>query len=114
MGDEKKKSGRKYTPRILSGIQPTGELTLGNYLGAIRNWVALQEAGPECFYCVVDYHAITVEYDPKELRTRSLEMARDLLACGINPERSTLFIQSHVREHLELMESTSTPYLLEK
>ena len=95
-------SGKEFAPRVLSGIQPTGEMTIGNYFGAARNWVALQETQYECFYCVVDYHAITMEYEPKELRRRTLEMARDLLACGIDPGRSTLFVQSQVPEHLEL------------
>jgi tryptophanyl-tRNA synthetase len=93
---------KRFPPRVLSGIQPTGEMTIGNYLGAVRNWVALQDTDYECFYCVVDYHAITVEYDPKVLRRRTLEMTRDLLACGIDPGRSTLFVQSDVPEHVEL------------
>jgi len=87
--------------RVFSGIQPTGELHLGNYFGAIRTWVHLQE-GYDCVYCIVDYHAITVDYDPKELPRRTLAMAMDLLACGIDPERSILFVQSHVPEHTEL------------
>jgi tryptophanyl-tRNA synthetase len=93
---------RRFPPRILSGIQPTGELTIGNYLGAVRNWVNLQDTDRECFYCVVDYHAITVEYDTEQLAPRTLDMARDLLACGIDPQKSTLFVQSQVPEHLEL------------
>jgi tryptophanyl-tRNA synthetase len=99
---ENQESTRAYAPRILSGIQPSGELTLGNYFGAIRNWVELQDSDSECFYCVVDYHAITVEHDPEELKRRTLGMAQDLLACGVDPERSTLFIQSQVPEHAEL------------
>ena len=87
--------------RIFSGIQPTGELHLGNYFGAIVRWVELQ-AEYECIYSIVDYHAITVDYDAKELPKRTLAMAMDLLACGIDPERSILFVQSHVPEHTEL------------
>ncbi len=86
---------------VFSGIQPSGELHLGNYLGAVRNWVALQDTH-RCWFSVVDYHAITQDYDAKVLRKRSVEMATDLLACGIDPERTVLFIQSQVREHTEL------------
>src|SRR5439155_16335130 len=78
---------------VFSGIQPSGELHLGNYLGAVRNWVALQDEY-RCFFCIVDYHAITQDYDPEILSQRTLEMATDLLACGIDPERSVLFVQS--------------------
>jgi len=87
--------------RVFSGIQPSGELHLGNYLGAIRNWVALQDRH-ECFFCIVDYHAITQDFDPAALETRTFEMAVSLLAAGIDPERCALFVQSHVREHTEL------------
>jgi tryptophanyl-tRNA synthetase len=86
---------------VFSGIQPSGELHLGNYLGAIRNWVELQNSY-RCFYCIVDYHAITQPYEPAELPRRVREMAIDLLACGVDPERATLFVQSHVPEHTEL------------
>src|SRR5687768_2704670 len=86
---------------VFSGIQPSGELHLGNYLGAIRNWVSLQEQY-RCFFCVVDYHAITQTYDAKEMPRRVFEMVVDLLALGVDPERSTLFIQSMVPEHSEL------------
>ena len=86
---------------VFSGIQPSGELHLGNYLGAVRNWVALQDKY-HCFFCIVDYHAITQDYDPAVLSHRTLEMATDLLACGIDPERSVLFVQSSVPEHTEL------------
>jgi len=86
---------------IFSGIQPSGELHLGNYLGAIRNWVALQSSY-RCFYCVVDYHAITQPFDPATLSARVRDMASDLLACGIDPARATLFVQSAVPEHTEL------------
>ena len=86
---------------VFSGIQPSGELHLGNYLGAVRNWVALQDEY-RCFFCIVDYHAITQDYDPEILSQRTLEMGTDLLACGIDPERSVLFVQSSVPEHTEL------------
>ena len=89
-------------PRVLSGIQPTADsFHLGNYLGALRQWVALQE-GHEAFYCVVDLHAITVEQDPAVLRRRTLVSAAQLLAIGVDPGRSTLFVQSHVPEHAQL------------
>ncbi len=87
--------------RIFSGIQPTGTLHIGNYFGAIRHWSALQ-AEHECVYCIVDYHAITIEVDPATLRDASRSMALDLIACGIDPERSILFVQSAVPEHTEL------------
>ncbi len=86
---------------VFSGIQPSGELHLGNYLGAVRNWVALQETH-FCFICIVDYHAITQDYEPKQMVSRVHDMAVDLLSCGIDPDRSVLFIQSNVREHTEL------------
>lgn len=87
--------------RVFSGIQPSGELHLGNYLGAVKHWVDLQ-VRHECFICVVDYHAITQEYDPGELEVRTLDMAVGLLAAGIDPEKCVLFVQSHVQEHTEL------------
>ncbi len=100
--------------RVFSGIQPTGSLHLGNYLGAIKNWVALQDRDDfERIYCVVDYHAITVEYDAGHLAERTLGMVRDLLACGLDPERSAIFAQSQVPEHTELawiFQATSTSY----
>ena len=89
--------------RVFSGIQPSGTLHLGNYLGAVRNWVDLQERQDlERIYCVVDYHAITVDYEPKDLAQKTVNLARDLLACGLDPERSALFVQSDVPEHAEL------------
>jgi tryptophanyl-tRNA synthetase len=88
-------------PRIFSGIQPSGELHIGNYLGAVKNWVALQHQY-ECIFCIVDYHAITVPYDPGELRQRTFDMAVSLLAAGLDPEKCTVFVQSHVPEHTEL------------
>jgi len=87
--------------RIFSGIQPSGELHLGNYLGAVKNWVALQHQF-EAFVCVVNYHAITVAYEPAELARRTHEMAIGLLAAGIDPAVTTLFVQSQVPEHTEL------------
>jgi tryptophanyl-tRNA synthetase len=89
-------------PRVLSGIQPSADsFHLGNYLGALRQWVSLQET-TEAFYCVVDLHAITVPQEPAELRRNSLAAAAQLLALGVDPQRSTLFLQSHVAEHLQL------------
>jgi tryptophanyl-tRNA synthetase len=86
---------------VFSGIQPSGELHLGNYLGAIRNWVALQEQY-RCFFCVVDYHSITQSYEVREMGPRVQDMVVDLLALGVDPDRSTLFVQSMVPEHTEL------------
>ncbi|MBU3108857.1 tryptophan--tRNA ligase [Clostridium gasigenes] len=85
---------------ILSGIKPSGELTLGNYLGAIKNWVTLQNEY-ECYFCIADLHAITVKQDPKDLRKRTLDLLAIYIACGINPKENTLFIQSHVPAHSE-------------
>jgi tryptophanyl-tRNA synthetase len=87
--------------RIFSGIQPSGELHLGNYLGAVKNWVALQRDA-ESLFCIVDYHAITVPYEPAQLRVRRREMAVGLLAAGIDPAHASLFVQSDVPEHTEL------------
>ena len=86
---------------ILSGIKPTGTPTLGNYLGALRNWVAMQDEY-QCFYMVADMHAITIRVTPADLRRQTLEMVAILLACGINPDKRPLFIQSHVPAHAEL------------
>ena len=86
---------------VFSGIQPSGELHLGNYLGAIRNWVGLQDQY-RCIFCVVDYHAITQTYDTKEMSRRVTDMVMDLLALGVDPDRSLLFLQSTVPEHTEL------------
>jgi tryptophanyl-tRNA synthetase len=87
---------------VLSGIQPTADsFQLGNYLGALRQWVALQD-GHEAFYCVVDLHAITADWEPEVLRRRTLVAAAQLLALGVDPQRSTLFVQSHVPEHVQL------------
>jgi tryptophanyl-tRNA synthetase len=86
---------------ILSGIQPSGELGLHNYLGALKNWVHLQ-ADNRCFFCIVDYHAITVPYDVKEMPKRVHEAAVDYLAAGLDPEKCVMFVQSHIPEHTEL------------
>ena len=87
--------------RIFSGAQPTGQIHIGNYLGALKNWVALQDEY-ESFYCIVNLHAITLPQDPKVLRQKTLDLARIYLAAGIDPETSTIFIQSDVPEHAEL------------
>jgi tryptophanyl-tRNA synthetase len=87
--------------RVLSGIQPTGDIHLGNYLGAVRNWVDDQHT-QDSFFCVVDLHAITVPRDPAELRAKTLELTLLLVAAGLDPEVCTLFVQSHVHEHPEL------------
>ena len=96
--------------RVLSGVQPSGDLHLGNYLGAFRNWVADQHEH-DSLYCVVDLHALTIEHDPDLLRERTLDVARWLLAVGLDPKVCTLFVQSHVPEHTELtwlLECTAT------
>ncbi len=93
--------------RVFSGIQPTGGIHLGNYLGAIRNWVSQQDLYDNIF-CIVDLHAMTLPYDAKGLRARNLELASILLASGIDPARSILFVQSDVREHTELTWVLST------
>lgn len=87
--------------RIFSGAQPTGQLHIGNYLGALKNWVALQDEY-EAFYCIVNLHAITLPQDPATLRKATLDLARIYLAAGVDPERATIFIQSDVSEHAEL------------
>src|SRR5262245_56468046 len=86
--------------RICSGIQPTGEKHLGNLIGGFRQYAATQEQG-EAFFCIVDLHSITVGYDPDDLRTRTLDLAAMLFATGLDPERSTVFAQSHVSAHAE-------------
>lgn len=86
---------------IFSGIQPSGDLTLGNYLGAVKNWAALQDEY-QCYYCVVDLHAITVRQDPAALRKRTLDVMSILIASGIDPEANVLYMQSHVSAHAEL------------
>ena len=86
---------------VFSGVQPSGALTIGNYIGAIKNWVELQEEY-DCYYSIVDLHAITVPQIAKDLRKNTLDVLALYMACGIDPEKSTLFIQSHVPAHLEL------------
>ena len=87
--------------RIFSAVQPSGNLTLGNYLGALKNWADLQDEF-ECIYCVADLHAITVRQEPSELRKKSLETLALYLACGIDPKKAAFFLQSHVAEHTQL------------
>ncbi|MFN3649131.1 MAG: tryptophan--tRNA ligase [Armatimonadota bacterium] len=87
--------------RVFSGIQPTGAIHIGNYLGAVRNWVRLQEQY-ESYFCIVDFHAITIPYNPKEMPQRVFEAAVDLLASGLDPEKCVFFVQSYVPEHTEL------------
>lgn len=87
--------------RVFSGIQPSGVIHVGNYLGAIKNWVSIIDSY-DCIFCVVDYHAITVSYSPSELRERILETTKTLIASGIDPEKCTIFVQSRVPEHTEL------------
>src|SRR5260370_5776323 len=96
--------------RVFSGIQPSGELHIGNYRGAVKNWVLLH-LEYECLFSIVDFHAITQAYAPAALPARTLDMATGLLAAGIDPERAIVFVQSHVREHTELnwLLTTITP-----
>ena len=96
--------------RVFSGIQPTGTIHIGNYLGAIKQWIELQEKN-KCVFCIVDLHALTVPYDPKKLEELILEKAIAYLAAGVNPEKSIIFVQSQVREHAELtwLLNTVTP-----
>ena len=95
------KTSEQRVKRVLSGVQPTGTLHLGNYLGAIRQWVEYQELY-ENYFCVVDLHAITVPHDPKKLSKDTLQSAAMYIAAGIDPVRSKIFVQSHVRAHAEL------------
>ena len=98
MSSQQAASGKR---RILSGVQPSGEAHLGNYLGAFRQWVALQDSY-DCLFCIVDQHAITGQYDPSMLPQRIFDMAVSLLAVGLDPERCSIFVQSEVPEHTEL------------
>ena len=86
---------------IFSGIQPSGNLTLGNYLGALRNFTKLQDAN-ECYYCIVNQHAITVPQDPQLLHERTRQLAAIYIAAGLDPQKATLFVQSEVPEHVQL------------
>jgi tryptophanyl-tRNA synthetase len=95
-------AARTHTPRVFSGVQPSGQLTLGNYLGAIRRFVELQDSGMETIYCVVDLHAITVWQDPAGLKDATRQVTAAFLACGLDPARSILFNQSQVPAHAEL------------
>lgn len=96
--------------RVFSGIRPSGEIHIGNYLGAIKNWVALQHKA-DCVFCIVDLHAITTPYNPKKLQENILELAIAYLAAGLRPEKCIFFVQSYVKEHTELawLLSTITP-----
>jgi len=96
--------------RVFSGVRPTGELHIGNYLGAVKQWVELQEKA-ECIFCIVDLHAITTPYKPEELEKNIMELAVAYLAAGLNPEKCVFFVQSQVREHSELawLLATITP-----
>lgn len=87
--------------RVLSGIQPSGSLTIGNYLGAVQHFLKLQHEA-DCFFCIVDLHALTVHPDPNELRQRTVDLARVWLAAGLDPAKATIFVQSHVTAHSEL------------
>ncbi len=88
--------------RIFSGIRPTGEFHIGNYLGAMKNWKKVHDEGHECIYCIVDYHAITTPYQTKDMPKMIIEGAKDVLAMGIDPQKSVLFLQSDIKEHTEL------------
>jgi len=92
---------RKKT--ILSGIQATGNLTLGNYLGAISNWVKMQDEY-DCYYMIADLHSLTVRNDPETLRKRALQVIAIYVAAGLDPDKNTIFVQSHVPEHLQNMQ----------
>ncbi len=87
--------------RVFSGIQPSGNITLGNYMGAVTNWVAMQDLY-DCLFCVVDMHAITVRQDPAKLREQTLSLLALLIGCGLDPEQNIMYIQSHVAQHAEL------------
>ncbi|WKZ28879.1 MAG: tryptophan--tRNA ligase [Patescibacteria group bacterium] len=94
---------KKDATIVVSGAQPTGELHIGNWAGSLRNWLALQDAHPErCWFFIADYHAMTIAYDPKEMQHRILDLAASLLALGLDPKKSTLFVQSDVPEVVEL------------
>ncbi|MDN0094373.1 tryptophan--tRNA ligase [Yersinia rohdei] len=94
-------SDNAIKPIVFSGAQPSGELTIGNYMGALRQWVQMQD-DYDCIYCIVDLHAITARQDPALLRKRTLDTLALYLACGIDPKKSTIFVQSHVPEHTQL------------
>src|ERR1051326_3564436 len=99
---QKMTASPKTRKRVLSGMRPTGKLHLGNYVGALQNWVGMQDQY-ECYFCVVDWHALTTDYaDTSRVKENSLEVAFDWLAAGLDPEKSVLFLQSHVPAHAEL------------
>src|SRR6202142_1945635 len=91
-------------PRVLSGMRPTGKLHLGNYMGALANWVKLQDSAQyECYFFIADLHALTTDYaDASNIVSNAREVALDFLAAGLNPEKCTIFVQSHVKQHYEL------------
>lgn len=95
-------SNVKWKERVFSGIQPTGTLHLGNYFGAVSKWVQLQNENKEVVFSIVDMHSITLPYNTKDLEKNVYLMAASLIACGIDPQRSTLFLQSQVPEHTQL------------
>lgn len=101
MSDEDTSPARSGPPRVFSGMQPSGEAHIGNYLGALKQWVAMQE-DYECLFCIVDEHAITGDHDPEALPQRTLDLAVSFLAAGLDPDRSVIFVQSDVPEHTEL------------
>jgi tryptophanyl-tRNA synthetase len=101
MTDPEKTKRQAPLPRVFSGMQPSGEAHLGNYLGALRQWVKLQE-DHECFFCIVDEHAVMGEFTPEEFPSRVVDLAVSFLAVGLDPERSVIFVQSDVPEHTEL------------
>lgn len=101
MSEPTEKQKQTQKPIVFSGAQPSGELTIGNYMGALRQWVQMQD-DYDCIYCIVDQHAITVRQDPDELRKRTLDTLALYLACGIDPNKSTIFVQSHVPQHAQL------------
>jgi tryptophanyl-tRNA synthetase len=98
--------------RVFSGIRPSGKLHIGNYLGSIKQWVKFQEKSFECFFCIVDYHAITTPFEPEKLKKNIFETLAAYLAAGIDPEKATIFVQSQVKEHTELawILGTITPF----
>jgi len=100
----------KFKKRVFSGIQPSGDIHLGNYLGAVKKWVEISET-VDSIFCIVDDHAITVEYDARELPQRTFNAAKASMACGLDPQKCTIFVQSHVPEHMELtwLFNTITP-----
>lgn len=97
-----KRKEPEYPRKIFSGVQPTGALHIGNYFGAIKRWVDLQNSREDVTYCVVDLHSITLPQDPVTLKDNTLQLTATLLACGIDPDKATLFLQSSVPQHTEL------------